>query len=38
MTQGLEFDPRPYMETREVFERTKKYTEYPKGSKYYNDF
>lgn len=38
MTQGLDFDPTPFKETGEIFDRTGSYTEYPRHSKPYNDF
>lgn len=34
----MDFDPEPFVEARTIYERTGKYTEYPKGSKYYADF
>ena len=38
MEQGLDFDPEPFMINRRIYERTGKYTEYPKGSKPHRDF
>ena len=37
-TQGLDFDPEPFMATGKVYETTGNYTTYLKGSKLYNDF
>ena len=37
-TEGLDFDPEPFREAGQVFERTGKYTAYPKGTKPYADF
>lgn len=37
-TQGLDFDPTPFCEVGELYDRTGRYTEYPKGSKPYVDF
>lgn len=38
MTKGLDFDPTPFRELAMLYNRTGKYTEYPKGCKPYNDF
>lgn len=38
MTQGLDFDPIPFMATGQIYTETGKYTEYPRKSKPYNDF
>jgi hypothetical protein len=35
---GLDFDPSPFMETARIYNETGSYTEYPVGSKLYNDF
>ena len=35
---GLDFDPAPFMETATVYNETGRYTQYPPGSKLYNDF
>lgn len=37
-TQGLDFDPDPFLETRNTFLRTGHYTQYTKGTKAYADF
>ena len=37
-TQGLDFDPRWFTETRDTFERTGKYCQYRNGSKAFSDF
>lgn len=37
-TEGLDFDPAPFMETGRIYTETGAYTEYPKGSKPYADF
>lgn len=37
-TEGLDFDPTPFREAGQVFERTGKYTAYPKGSKPFIDY
>lgn len=38
MTEGLDFDPEPFREVGQTFERTGKYTSHRKGSKPYADF
>ena len=38
MDQGLDFDPEPFRELAIIYNKTGKYTEYPKGCKPYNDF
>ncbi len=38
MEQGLDFDPTPFRELASIYEKTGKYTEFPKGCKPYNDF
>lgn len=38
MVDGKDFDPKPFREVAEVYERTKSFTEYPPGSKPYQDF
>jgi hypothetical protein len=38
MTQGLDFDPTPFKEVGDTFDRMGNYTEYPKGCKPYADF
>ena len=38
MTQGLDFDPTPFVETARTFERDGAYTQFPKDSKSYNDY
>ena len=38
MTQGLDFDPTPFISTRQVFSETGNYTTYVFGSKLYADF
>lgn len=38
MEQGLDFDPTPFCAAGETFDRTGRYTEYPKGSKPYIDY
>lgn len=38
MTQGLDFDPKPFMETGRIFTETGSYTEYPAKTKPYSDF
>lgn len=38
MTQGLDFDPTPFKEVGDIFDRTGKYTEYPRNCKPYADF
>lgn len=38
MTQGLDFDPTPFCEDGETYERTGKYITYPRGSKLYMDW
>lgn len=35
---GLDFDPTPFRETGQIYEKTGRYTAYPKGSKPYVDF
>lgn len=35
---SLDFDPSPFMETARIYDETGSYTEYPMGSKMYNDF
>ena len=37
-TQGLDFDPTPFNELAQIYDRTGSYTEYPADSKPYNDF
>lgn len=37
-TEGLDFDPAPFREVGQVFERTGKYTAYEKGTKPFVDF
>lgn len=37
-TEGLDFDPEPFREAGQLFEKTGKYTAYQKGSKPYVDF
>lgn len=37
-TEGLDFDPAPFRETGQIYEKTGRYTAYPKGSKPYVDF
>ena len=37
-TEGLDFDPAPFREVGQIYERTGKYTAFPKGSKPYADF
>lgn len=37
-TQGLDFDPTPFNELAQIYDRTRSYTEYPADSKPYNDF
>lgn len=37
-TQGLDFNPDWFTETREVYNRTGKYTEFKQGTKAYDDF
>lgn len=37
-TQGLDFDPEPFCEMARLYESTGMYTQYPEGSKPYNDF
>lgn len=37
-TQGLDFDPLPFMDTGRIYTETGKYTEYPQKTKPYNDF
>ena len=36
--QGLDFDPTPFNELAQIYDRTGSYTEYPADSKPYNDF
>ena len=36
--QGLDFDPTPFSEAAEIYNKTGSYTEYPAGSKPYSDF
>lgn len=38
MEKGLDFDPAPFQEVGEIFERTGKYTEYPVGGKLHRKF
>lgn len=38
MTQGLDFDPKPFQETGIIYDNTGSYTEYPQKTKPYNDF
>ena len=38
MEEGLDFDPAPFQEMATIYNNTGKYTEYPQGSKMYNDF
>lgn len=35
---GLDFDPTPFSETGRIYDSTGMYTQYPAGSKMYNDF
>lgn len=35
---GLDFDPTPFNEIGRLYDETGSYTEYPQGSKMYNDF
>ena len=37
-TEGLDFDPAPFREAGQIYERTGQYTAYPKGSKPFVDF
>lgn len=38
MTEGLDFDPEPFTETARIYEDKGSYTEFPPGSKPYNDY
>lgn len=38
MTQGLDFDPKPFQEIGKIYDTTGAYTEYPQKTKPYNDF
>ena len=38
MEKGLDFDPTPFRDRAATYERTHKYTEFPFGTKPYNDF
>ena len=38
MTQGLDFDPKPFQEVGRIYDTTGAYTEYPPKTKPYNDF
>ena len=38
MDQGLDFNPEPFIETRRVYERTGKFSDYPEGTKLHRDF
>lgn len=37
-TQGLDFDPKPFSEVANIYDRTGKYTEFKKNSKPYKEF
>ena len=38
MTDGLDFDPEPFTEAARIYENKGSYTEFPPGSKPYNDY
>jgi len=38
MDKGLDFDPKPFMESGETYKRTGKYCTFPFGTKFYADF
>ena len=38
MESGLDFDPTPFKATGEIYDRTGKYTEFPKGTKKWREF
>lgn len=38
MTEGLDFDPEEFVKTARIYETKGKYTDFPEGTKPYNDF
>jgi hypothetical protein len=38
MNEGLDFNPEEFIKTARIYEKNGKYTDFPEGTKPYNDF